>query len=100
MTCYNLVNNILKPVRYIRLNGRMISNPPDSLVIENELGYPLEETAPPEYDSEKEYVNKSWEMRDGIIFAVWTVHQIELPPEESTESESVPESNSEEINND
>ena len=82
---YNLTNNRLVPVRSIRHENRRIANPPDALVIQLSLGYPLTTTPVPDYDPETQYVTKSWRQDESAIVEVWTVHQI---PDESQEEDN------------
>ena len=103
MTCYNLneYNNPV-PVRSIRLNGRRISNPPDDLVISNGLGYPKQETPQPEYpenNPEKYWMNKKYELKDGVIVAVWEIKENPYyEPETSDSSTSESETEAEPSN--
>ena len=75
---YNLTNNCLVPVRTIRYENRRIANPPDDLVVQLGLGYPLITTPLPDYDPETQYVTKSWRQDETAIVEVWTVNEIEL----------------------
>ena len=107
MTCYTLeTETYIKPVRSIRYNGRRISNPPDALVIEAGMGYPLQTTEQPEYDQETQYITKSYKLEEGVIIEVWTIYEHERPepePEaepqqEQQEPENKPEPEPEENN--
>ena len=82
---YNLINNRPVPVRSIRHNNRRIVNPPDALVVQLGLGYPLTTTPVPDYNPETQYVTKSWRQEESAIVEVWTVHQI---PDESQEEDN------------
>ena len=75
---YTLTNNRLVPVRSIRHENRRIANPPDALVVQLGLGYPLSATSVPDYDSETQYVTKSWRQEESAIVEVWTIHDIQL----------------------
>ena len=75
---YNLTNNRLVPVQSIRHGGRRIANPPDALVVQLGLGYPLRLTPVPEYDPETQYVTKSWRQEESAIVEVWTVNEMQL----------------------
>jgi hypothetical protein len=75
---YNLTNNRLVPVRYIRHENRRIANPPDALVVQLGLGYPLTTTPVPDYNPETQYVTKSWRQEESAIVEVWTVNEIPL----------------------
>ena len=75
---YNLTNNCLVPVRSIRYENRRIANPPDALVIQLGLGYPLTTTPVPDYNPETQYVTKSWRQEENAIVEVWTVHDVQL----------------------
>ena len=75
---YNLTNNRLVPVRSIRHENRRIANPPDALVVQLGLGYPLTTTPVPDYDPETQYVTKSWRQEESAIVEVWTVNEIQL----------------------
>ena len=88
MTCYTYESShYIKPVKSIRYNGRRISNPPDELVIEAGLGYPLETTEQPEYDQDTQWLEKSYKLEDGVISEVWTIHDIDPPEPEEQEEE-------------
>ena len=73
---YNLTNNLLVPVRSIRHENRRIANPPDALVVQLGLGYPLTTTPVPDYNPETQYVTKSWRQEESAIAEVWTVNEI------------------------
>lgn len=75
---YNLTNNCLVPVRSIRHENRRIANPPDALVVQLGLGYPLTTTPVPDYNPETQYVTKSWRQEESAIVEVWTVNEIPL----------------------
>ena len=75
---YNLINGALIPVRSIRHENRRIANPPDNLVIQLGLGYPLITTPVPDYNPETQYVTKSWRQDETAIVEVWTVHEMEI----------------------
>lgn len=75
---YNLTNNCLVPVRSIRHENRRIANPPDALVVQLGLGYPLATTPVPDYNPETQYVTKSWRQEESAIVEVWTVNEIHL----------------------
>ena len=75
---YNLTNNCLIPVRSIRHENRRIANPPDALVVQLDLGYPLTTTPVPDYNPETQYVTKSWRQDESAIVEVWTVNEIQL----------------------
>lgn len=75
---YNLINGSPVPVRSIRHENRRIANPPDALVVQLALGYPLITTPVPDYDPETQYVTKSWRQDDSAIVEVWTVKEIQL----------------------
>ena len=75
---YNLNNNSLIPVRFIRHENRRIANPPDQLVIQLGLGYPLTSTPQPECDPQTQIATKSWRQEESAIVEVWTVNDIEL----------------------
>ena len=75
---YTLTNNRLVPVRSIRHENRRIANPPDTLVVQLGLGYPLTTTPVPDYNSETQYVTKSWRQEESAIVEVWTVNEIQL----------------------
>ena len=73
---YTLANNRLVPVRSIRHENRRIANPPDALVVQLGLGYPLTTTPVPDYNPETQYVTKSWRQEESAIVEVWTVNEI------------------------
>ena len=75
---YNLINDSLVPVRSIRHNNRRIANPPDQLVIQLGLGYPLITTPVPDYNPETQYVTKSWRQEESAIVEVWTVNDAQV----------------------
>lgn len=75
---YTLTNNRLVPVRSIRHENRRIANPPDALVVQLGLGYPLTTTPVPDYNPETQYVTKSWRQEESAIVEVWTVNEIHL----------------------
>ena len=75
---YTLTNNRLVPVRSIRHENRRIANPPDALVIQLGLGYPLTTTPVPDYNPETQYVTKSWRQEESAIVEVWTVNDAQL----------------------
>ena len=75
---YNLINGALISVRSIRHENRRIANPPDNLVIQLGLGYPLITTPVPDYNPETQYVTKSWRQDETAIVEVWTVHEMEI----------------------
>ena len=75
---YNLINGSPVRVRSIRYDGRRIANPPDDLVVQLGLGYPLITTPIPDYNPETQYVTNSWRQEESAIVEVWTVKEIEL----------------------
>ena len=75
---YTLTNNRPVPVRSIRYENRRIANPPDALVVQLGLGYPLTTTPVPDYNPETQYVTKSWRQEESAIVEVWTVNEIRL----------------------
>ena len=75
---YNLINGSPVPVRSIRHENRRIANPPDALVVQLGLGYPLTTTPVPDYNPETQYVTKSWRQEESAIVEVWTVNEIQL----------------------
>ena len=75
---YNLINGSPVRVRSIRYENRRIANPPDDLVVQLGLGYPLITTPIPDYDHETQYVTNSWRQEESAIVEVWTVNEIEL----------------------
>lgn len=96
MTTYNLKNNCLIQVRHIKVNNRRIANPPDALVVENGLGYPLQKTPQPEYDPETHYLLHTYRQEADAIVEVWTVKEIEQPePEPEPTPEPEPDGGSE-----
>ena len=77
-----------KPVHYVRTGGKIISNPPDSLVDKLGVGYPLEVEPEPKYDPETEQIFSEYSFSDGVIYETWRVEQIE-PEEAGGDEESV-----------
>ena len=75
---YNLINGNPVRVRSIRYENRRIANPPDALVVQLGLGYPLITTPIPDYNPETQYVTNSWRQDETAIVEVWTVHEIQL----------------------
>ncbi len=75
---YTLTNNRLVRVRSIRHENRRIANPPDALVVQLGLGYPLTTTPVPDYNPETQYVTKSWRQEESAIVEVWTVNDIQI----------------------
>lgn len=75
---YNLTNNFPVPVRSIRHENRRIANPPDALVVQLGLGYPLTTTPIPDYNPETQYVTNSWRQDESAIVEVWTVNDVQL----------------------
>ncbi len=75
---FNLINGNPVRVRSIRYDGRRIANPPDDLVVQLGLGYPLITTPVPDYNRETQYVTNSWRQDETAIVEVWTVHEMEI----------------------
>ena len=75
---YNLTNNRPVPVRSIRHENRRIANPPDDLVVQLGLGYPLITTPIPDYNPETQFVTQSWRQEETAIVEAWTVHDVQL----------------------
>lgn len=83
MTTYNLNEyNSLIPVKSIRYNGKRISNPPDELVIEAGLGYPLIEEPKPEYNPETQYLRHYYRQDEKAIVSCWEVCENPQPEPE------------------
>lgn len=74
---YMLKNNRLSPVKYVKTEGRTVSNPPDELVDQLGAGYPLVDDGQPGYDPETQQLVLSYEMREGAVHKVWRA--VELP---------------------
>lgn len=93
MTRYKLENDtFIKPVKFVRHNGRIISNPPDELVIELGEGYPLQEEPPqPELDQTKQWCQKTYKLEDNKIVVVWVIHDYTQPEPEPQSEQQEPE---------
>ena len=73
---YKLENFAPVEIRKVIFDGLTITNPTDSFIDENGLGYPKEETSPPDYDPEEEKISFEWSVVDGAIKKVWTVTEL------------------------
>ena len=71
---YTLTNGTPEKVLKITVNGLTVTNPSDGAVDASGAGYPLDRTDPPQ-TSEGETLSSRWELSDGRIVQVWTVHE-------------------------
>lgn len=83
---YNDETRVLKPVKYVKKDGRTVSNPSDELVDELGAGYPLIESEKPEYDPEKQVITPEYSFDGAVITQIWKVTDIPEPAPDPTEA--------------
>lgn len=84
---YTITNDgRLRPVQYIRNGGKIIANPPDSLVDKLGAGYPLVVEPQPAYNLETETLRPYYTLEAGKIIKGWKVESIDPEPDEGLES--------------
>lgn len=71
---YTLTNGTPKKVLKITVAGLTITNPSDEAVDSAGLGYPIDRTDPPQI-LDGETLSSRWELSEGRIVQVWTVHE-------------------------
>lgn len=70
---YRLENGSPVLITKVTVDGLITTNPSDEFVDENELGYPKQDTAAPEYDADTQHIISSWSVVNGTITKVWEV---------------------------
>lgn len=70
---YNLINGQVVPIKKAVIDGMIVSNPPDSLLDENGIGYTRTVIDPPEVTDETQKLEHQYEIQDGSIVDVWTI---------------------------
>ena len=70
---YELIDNQVKPITIVTINGRKISNPSDALLDANGVGYVLTHIDPPEVTDETKKLLHSYAIQNGSIVDVWSV---------------------------
>lgn len=70
---YQLKDGIPVPVKVVRTEAYIISNPPDELLDELGVGYVLEDREKPEFDETLQRASFSWEIENEKICRVWTL---------------------------
>lgn len=85
---YEYRGNIARPVpvRHVRNEGKVISNPPDSLVDKLGAGYPLVIEPQPAYNLESETLQPYYTLEAGKIIKGWAVESIDPEPSEGLEA--------------
>lgn len=70
---YDLINGQVIPIKKAVINGMIVSNPPDSLLDENGIGYTRTVVDPPEVTDETQKLEHQYQIQDGSIVDVWTI---------------------------
>lgn len=70
---YDLINGQVIPIKKAVINGMIVSNPPDSLLDENGIGYTRTVIDPPEVTDETKKLDHQYSIQDGSIVDVWTI---------------------------
>ena len=70
---YELIDNQPRPITVVTINGRKISNPSDTLLDANNIGYTRTVINPPEVTDETKKLIHSYSIVDGSIIDVWSV---------------------------
>ena len=77
---YELVNGQPRQIKKVTLNGMIYTNPSDSLLEDNNIGYTRTVVQAPELDDETKKLTHTYEVVNGSITDVWTV--VDKTPEE------------------
>ena len=77
---YDLINGQPKEIKRLVLDGIIYTNPSDSLLEANNIGYSREIVAPPELTDETKKLTHTYAIIEGAITDVWTV--VDKTPEE------------------
>lgn len=70
---YDLINGQVIPIKKAVINGMMVSNPPDTMLDENGIGYTRTVVDPPEVTDETQKLEHQYQIQDGSIVDVWTI---------------------------
>lgn len=70
---YDLINGQVIPIKKAVINGMIVSNPPDSLLDENGIGYTRTVIDPPEVTDETKKLEHQYQIQDDSIVDVWTI---------------------------
>ena len=77
---YELINGQPRQIKKVTIGGMVYTNPTDSLLEENNIGYLLITAEPPEVDDETKKLTHTYEIVNGAIQEIWTV--VDKTPEE------------------
>lgn len=73
---YTLENGFPVEIRKVIFEDLTITNPTDTFIDENGLGYPKQESEAPEYDPANEKISFTWKIQDGTIKQIWVVEEL------------------------
>ena len=77
----------LRPVHYVHTGGKIISNPPDSLVDKLGAGYPLVVDPQPAYDLDTQTLRPVYTLVGGQIVKGWKVESLETDADPASDLE-------------
>lgn len=69
---YELVNGQPQPIKKVTLNGMVYTNPSDTLLNDNNIGYTRTVVQAPELDDDTKKLTHTYEVVNGSITDVWT----------------------------
>lgn len=70
---YRLENGIVTPITKATIDGMIYTNPTDTFLDENGIGYTRTQTDPPEVTDETKKLTHEYAIQDGSIVDVWTI---------------------------
>lgn len=77
---YELINGQPKQIKKATIGEMVYTNPTDSLLEANNIGYSLITAEPPEVDDETKKLTHTYEIANGAIQEIWTI--VDKTPEE------------------
>lgn len=77
---YELINGYPKQIKKATIGEMVYTNPTDSLLEANNIGYSLITAEPPEVDDETKKLTHTYEIVNGAIQEIWTI--VDKTPEE------------------
>lgn len=77
---YELINGQPKQIKKATIGEMVYTNPTDSLLEENNIGYSLITAEPPEVSDETKKLTHTYEIVNGAIQEIWTI--VDKTPEE------------------
>ena len=70
---YRLENGAVTPITKVTIDGMIYTNPTDSFLDENGIGYTRTQTDPPEVTDETKKLTHEYAIQDGSIVDVWRI---------------------------